>query len=665
LKLRCTGMAIVVALAAGLAGLAAAQAGQTPEGQRPVFRGGVELVQIDVSVLDRSRRPVTGLTEADFTILEDGIRRPIRGFTAVQLPASTPPATASASRLAAAQPDVTTNRVGQQDGRLVVILMDRTIPPGEPTLAANRIAHAAVDALGPNDLAAVTSTSGGVPQTLTSDRARLRQAIDQRDWSTGPSKEQQDILAGFTGKLDPLSDGRCLCGICVLDTVTQIAGALRQTSRRQRMLLFVGSQLIIQSGPRAPTQDTECEFPLKQARQRMQDALALSHVTVHSIDPSGLSSVGPHTRASTPNTGGAMPRLGRVQQQQAEMSDLLDAQNSLQILPEMTGGRVVVNTNGPQEKVPEIFAESASYYVLAFEPGMAGKPGVNRSIEVKVARKDVRVSAQRKHQQETAVRAAAAAPPTLESALTGLMPDGSLPLSLAVAAFAGTEEPRATVIVNTDVGAFAGPGGASTTLELAVSAVDPTGRKPTIRQDMTVGVTPAPAGGATEANVQALLHLDPGTYEVRVAVRDPATAAAASVFAPLTVPRFADERLSLSDLLVEATPLTPPGSSAAAPGGTTRRMFSSREHVRALVQVYQGTRRDDAVEPVVVHTRVTNVQGGIPRDQQINVAAKDFTNRTAGVASDLGGLPPGDYVFTVDASAGDLKTSRSLRFTVR
>lgn len=259
--------------------------------QAPRFRAGVELIQLDVSVLDRSRKPVAGLTESDFTILEDGKERPIRAFTPVRLPArdGMPP-----GPFADVRQDVATNHIGAQDGRLVIILMDRTIPLGEPTIAARRIAAAAVDALGPHDLAAVVSTSGGIPQNLTADRARLLRAIDQRDWSTGISKDAEAIPS--MGKQDPLSDGRCLCGLCVLETVTRVSEALRDAPRRRKMLLFIGSSMIVQAPPRAPSADIGCEFRLRDARRALFDSLALSNLTVHSIDPGGLVNPGPQVR---------------------------------------------------------------------------------------------------------------------------------------------------------------------------------------------------------------------------------------------------------------------------------------------------------------------------------------------------------------------------------
>ena len=654
--------AILVALGLGAWSPAPAGPPGAPQEQRqgdtPRFRGGVELVQLDVSVLDGKRRPVLGLTASDFTILENGEQRPVRAFDAVHLPPGGPAAEAV---LTAAVPlDVATNQVGQQDGRLVVILMDRSIPAGQPTIAARRIATEAVEALGPGDLAAVVSTSGGVPQNLTADRTRLIHAIERRDWSTGITREQEEIM----GKLDPLSDGRCLCGLCVLETMTRVSDALRDAPRRRKMLLFIGSSVIFQAAPRDPSADVGCEFRLRDTRRELFDSLALSNLTVHSIDPNGLVSVGAHTRAGA--GGGKGPGDAQVQRLlklQAETNDLLVDQGSLRVLPDLTGGRTVLNTNAPEASVPEIFRESEAYYVLAFEPGTPARGEDKRSIEVKVARRGVHVHAQRQYLRPPLKAASAAvstgANASLEKALRGLLPDGSKPLTLSVAAFAGPDRGKAVVVVNADAGAFANAAATPMPLEFAVSAIDPTGRQLAYgHQAATVTFRPGTSNRA-EANVQTQLELMPGDYEVRVAVADPATGVAASIFRPVTVPPFGSAPLSLSDVIVETAGRT------ATLAQTTRRVFGRNEEIRAIVQVYQGTERADAIVPVSVRTSIADATGRVVRDQRLALPAAEFTNRRASLALDIGRLPAGEYVLTVDAAAERGKANRFLRFAVR
>ena len=153
-----SGLALVacalVVLSAGVRPLARQE---PPADQMPVFRAATDLVEVDVSVLDGRRRPVRDLTAADFTILEDGQPRPLETFTFVDLPDRE--LSRDAAWTSEIPPDVVTNRAMAQEGRLVVILMDRTIPVGQPTNTAREVATAAVNELGPGDMAALISTS--------------------------------------------------------------------------------------------------------------------------------------------------------------------------------------------------------------------------------------------------------------------------------------------------------------------------------------------------------------------------------------------------------------------------------------------------------------------------------------------------------------------------
>ena len=99
------------------AGITVAAAGQQP---KPTFKTGVEAVTLDVSVLDKERHPVRGLTAADFTILEDGQPQKIQTFSAIDFP-EVVETTAVWTRTVA--PDVRRND-DYNDRRLITIVLD-------------------------------------------------------------------------------------------------------------------------------------------------------------------------------------------------------------------------------------------------------------------------------------------------------------------------------------------------------------------------------------------------------------------------------------------------------------------------------------------------------------------------------------------------------------
>lgn len=628
---------------------------QEPSGT-PRFQGGVELIQLSVSVLDNDRRPVRGLTAADFTVIDDGVEKPVRAFTAVEVPAPRPSPGAAAWTNDVAR-DVATNQVGEEPGRLVVILMDRSIPHESPVVTARKIAISIVDSMGPNDLAALISTSGGEPQNFTSDRARLVQAINQRDWATDSDVYPWDLDASLT-------DGRCLCGLCVLETVTRVAEAVRAASSRSRTLFFVGKGVITQ----APTQP--CDWLTREARLKMLDAIARSNLTVHSLDPSGLYSIGPQTRASTPGDVRGLPegmaaRLRR-EAQQRETNVMLATQETLRILPNFTGGRTVVNRNFPEEVVPDIFRESESYYLLGFEAAVDGRPTRPRSIEVKVNRRGVRVATQRQYLVPGAPVASDAIPLSGLEEVSGLLPDGVPPLRLTRAAFAQTDGPDAFVSITVDVSAFLRRSEAPIPIDASIAVFDQTGRPAAAaREQFVIAGVREPGDVAVPIELQSHIDLPPGDYELRVAVSDDVDTKA-SVFSQIVIPEFATDRLSLSDIVIDQ-PRSDASVLAPFVAAMPTSVRSVRQNVSAatFVQVYQGTSRTDRLVSVSIQARIVDVNDRVVHETGGVLDAEAFRDRRADYRMQIpADLVPGEYLLRLVATGGGESATRAMRFNV-
>ncbi len=405
---------------------------QLPSASGPTFRTGVDGVQLDVSVLDKERRPVRGLTAADFTVLEDGKPRELVAFSAIELPPM--PADVAPSGADTVPPDVSSNDGPQ--GRLVIILIDplleRVMVPGRVTIAdppgitALRVtARRIVDSLGPGDLAAVGHTIYGAPQNFTTDKAQLKRAIDSDAFGTNKRAAGEEW-------------GNCHCGVCRLEAITRVATTLRGESQRRKTVFFIGEGIRLAPVP------GPCNAYLEPATKQMVDATHLANVTVHTVDPNALETTNVH--AGDDFKPEAPVSEAAAAQERANRAFLIERQQSLQTVADWTGGRAILNRNNPEESVRQILEESSAYYLLAFQVSGAKRDGQFHAVTVKVNKPDVQVRTRKGYYADPVIRAtpAVGATPSLEAVSQGLLPERGLPMSATAAPFRG---PSGTPIV--------------------------------------------------------------------------------------------------------------------------------------------------------------------------------------------------------------------------
>jgi len=609
------------------------------------YRTGIALVQVDVSVLDKDRHPVRSLKPGDFVVHEDGKVRSIAAFSEVTLPPRSPEPPAWMREVG---PDVVTN-VAPKEGRLVVILLDYSIRSSDIP-EARRTAAAAVDQLGPDDLAAVIYTSVGVPQNFTSDRSLLRAAINQP--FLGIDIDPDDPFGSHRGE--------CRCGLCSLEAMTNVADAVREVSHRRKMLLFIGS------GVAVSTTGIECFAEVREAREKLLRAAGAANLTIHSFDSMLLQSGG---YGSASDRGG-IPEVTDA----SARSPALVRQLNLAFYPGETGGRAIKNTNAPWEPLPDIFAETDSYYVLGIVPASPNDDGSYHSISVQVNLPGVEVHPRKGYFARSPAASDAtkssnsAAPASLTAALKGLWPETGIPMSVTAAAFAVPAAHGATVAVVARAQEPAVPerGGQVNVLTGAYGREG----EPLATQVQTIRLRPSPAGQkVSQYEVPSRLQLRPGRHEVRVAVEDLERHLTGSVYTYVQVPDFAKEPLSLSGLVL--------GTRAAAPNSTfadllpleptTRREFATTDRVTAFARVYQAL--NDPAGAVSLTARITDASNRTAYD-----AKTFFTESDSAVTHSadyrlelpLASLTTGRYLLTIEAMRKPKQTvRRDVMFSVR
>jgi VWFA-related protein len=640
-----TGRRLVVVLGAVvLSATTLAQSGPPPA-QQPTFRSGVDLIDVDVSVLDKDRRPVRGLTAADFTVSEDGKPRPIVAFTPVGLPPRDLPA---ASWVEAIAPDVATNRY-PPEGRLIVLMMDRFIATDQRPIARD-IAEAAILQLRQGDLAAVVFATHGIPQNFTSDRALLLNAVN-RPFTTLPD--------GDTG-----TAGGCYCGSCSLETVATVAEGMGEVRQRRKILIIVGSNMSI--NPMGT-----CAGALGGVRDRAIRAIKAGNITVHAFDPAGLD---------VPNQGALAKEPPNYMQLRAAA---MRRRGNIGVLPGETGGRVVVG-NEPAAEVGAVFRESASYYVLGVQPGATTADGKFHHIDVKVSRPGVTLQARQGYyapgarksdQKKPALRI----PPALAGAVSGVWPKSDLALQMQAMPFAspGLRDAELQVLLSVRVedgqglpAVAASEASAQRRLEVFVGAFDRNGKSlADTRQTISVPVRP-PAGGSPdlEYEIPMKLKVKAGRYEVRAAVTDAASGRSGSVYGYVDVPEYTQTPVSLSGILVQVTPdtaRTNPGDRGPFTP-TTRREFMRSETVTAVLREYQGLTR--AIMPGYLQVQVLNTHDQRVFGYETRLLPEQFgANRAAdhGIEIPMRDFEPGEYLLSMEVRHGNTEVRRELRFRVR
>ena len=678
----------VLAMVAALAWTSEARQQPPPQNQ-PTFRVGVDLVQVDVSVLDRNRRPVTGLTQNDFTILENGKPQEIVAFAPIDVPGPEEP---TARWIRDVGPDVRSNSLG--DGRLFAIVLDDAAMPFDlrAAVSAKQIARGVIERLGTADLAAVIYTQDNRRSVdFTQDRSRLLAAIEA-------------FKPGFTYG-DPTTDR--IHFQASIRTLAQTSAYLATVPQRRKAIVYVSTgvpldlqvfaNVTLLTPKEGEVLDVDLNTDLYNTMsellmQRPQEAYGLTlqealiraqngNVNVYSMDPSGAGGLGALLQnRTTIEQLDAQTRAGRgVVVRQNPLEPIEQARlhrDFLQIVAENSGGRAFVNTNDFDAGLRQIFRENSSYYLVGYRSTVDRTDRRIRRVTVRMHKSGLTAHTRNAYYAPRG-RAAAATPPEfrLTEALHGILPSPDITLRATAAALSLPARAESGVAIAIGVQHPPLPGDigarASGQLELLTTAHGPDGQ---VRGSMKQSLSLKGRSGAdqlAEYEVLSRLDLPPGSYQLRIAARIPALDRTGSVYYDVVVPDFRREPVTLSGIVLSAEPSpitagTELLSTVLPVVPTSRRVFTQDLDVSAYVEVYHGTRAPAAAVPVTVtitddtDRRIVNVTDSLAPDR--------FNDRFTApyqFAVPLDRLRAGKYLLTIETAEGNKRARRDVRFEVR
>ena len=644
-----------------------AQRGQgppLPAPPTPQFRASVDIVHLDVSVLDRDRRPVRDLVPADFTILENGVPQRVAVFTAVDIPETFESPVRWMRDVA---PDVHTNeRI--EERRLFLLLIDDAMIQADVEALNNtrKAARQVIDRLGPSDLAAVVFTlNNRHSQDYTADRGRLLAAVEK-----------------FSGGFRDMSTiaGDDLYWTYSADVVRRAVDVLSTLPDRRKAIIYVGQGLPVNlelvATPQAPglpegggASGLSQQGLAVQTLSLIEKAFAVareSNVNVYTVDVCGLRVEKPRP----PSTPGGIPPPPPTCQPGLEVDYLLTVAAN-------TNARAVINTNDFAPGIQAIFDENASYYLLGYQPAGATDDGRFRRIDVRVNRPGVEVRTRNGYRPERARdaerRKAQLAKEPLGAALAGVVPRSGIPLQVTAAVFPRASKNESTVAIVLGVRQPIRPSAARTIekVDLQVSAYNVDGKFFGARRMQADVAIRAGATGLAAYEVLSSLVLKPGRYQLRMAAHVGSLGTSGSLYVDVDVPDLSKAPVTLSGVVLTASPAP---VSAPADGfrgflpvvPTTERAFSRTDRVSAFMRVHQGGTR--AVTPVALRVAVRNSLDANVVDRGLTIPVESFaTDRAADVTVELplSRLEPGEYLLTLETGAGATAMRRDVRFAVR
>ena len=480
----------------------------------PVFRARTEIVRLDLRVTDQHGRPVTDLRPDEIQITENGVRRPILLFRHLCDQQTVEP-------LENPLADLTTNAL-PTPGHVYVLVFDQLhIAPGHEQRAMIAAQDFILRQLKPGDAVAIYGLPGPGPAVnLTTDFARARRALEGVRGRAGRVAHPADQIADSEFGRQPGSNpGQVTIGdddvvgsrevssllrgdadqmVAQGDTEVDIfLSSLARTMRQMRWIEGRKNLILFSEGFSADHASARLE--------QVASAAAESYTVIYPID-----------------LGRRSVDIARASMPQPTLAESAQRREPLAALALETTGRLITDVNATtlQRALTAIASEADDYYLVGFEPGASDEPAKYRRVKVSIKRRGV-VAHARTGYSMPAETSPAEERQAIDAAVFSPKVARALPIEYATYERLGSApaQPRVILCLTADVHNSVEGG----TADVVFVVRDERGAAVASGTDHVR----LPAGGSRDGDLVEMPYrvqfdVPPGTYWMRVLVRDPA-----------------------------------------------------------------------------------------------------------------------------------------------
>lgn len=688
-----------------------------PPQQAPVFRGGVELVEVDVVVVDKDGKPVHGLSKDEFVLRDRNRPQAVETFDEVRREGE--PEDALPALPAATRRDVASNTTNRAS-RLVVLVLDDLHTWRGRSDTVKDIARKIVAELGPDSSMALLQTGGDHGVEVTDDRSRLLEGIDRfggRRMVRRPNAECSPQIS----HRDPMSDAPVEIGCDIQDfnadigfyrTLRDAARLLGAGDRRRKAFILVSENLAksldglfqVNAPPMRDAPDGSAYVAGGGAEamaaapivamsrydmelQNMMDAMRRGGVATYSIDPRGEISTEKLMEECHPGTGDIHdPCLGGVTEPADWSAWVRMAQHGLETLSEASGGFAVVNSDDFTGGIGRIVSDLDNYYLLGFRPADEKTKGYRR-LEVTIpGRPDLTLRYRRGYQLDANVEPVRRAGDSLAALVSTPLPKGDLPMRLyAVPMPHSGKEARVAIAAELTVPRRDLEGDGRLLLDeirFGFYAIDMKGGK--VREQFgrgaRIALVPSRGGPLPDEvtyEITTVLPLAPGRYQIRASAESAKLGKGGSVYLSIDVPDFEAMPIGLTDLVLgyadgprvpvaRVLAASPARAMARMPAPvetvlpfdpTLERLFARSDTLRLYFRVVQKQ-----PTPSVATITALTADGRVAVTLERPIDAK---SPMLDIKLPLAQLAPGAYRLRVTVAAGGARAEREIGIAIR